>query len=98
MHYGRLNEPEIAYVCREVLKGLSYMHHQYRLHRDIKSDNVLLGLGGEIKLAGKHYTHIFRCSYRDRRLDVVPDFGFSVQLTDEASRRKSMVGTYAWMA
>lgn len=77
MHYGRLNEPEIAYVCREVLKGLSYMHHQYRLHRDIKSDNVLLGLGGEIKLA---------------------DFGFSVQLTDEASRRKSMVGTYAWMA
>lgn len=32
----------IAYVCREVLKGLQLMHSQHRLHRDIKSDNVLV--------------------------------------------------------
>lgn len=36
-------ETHIAYACREILKALAFMHHQYRLHRDIKSDNVLVG-------------------------------------------------------
>uniref|UniRef100_A0A7S3PEZ7 Protein kinase domain-containing protein n=1 Tax=Aplanochytrium stocchinoi TaxID=215587 RepID=A0A7S3PEZ7_9STRA len=44
------NEPEIAYVCKQMLQGLSFMHSQHRLHRDIKSDNVLLDLNGEVKL------------------------------------------------
>lgn len=44
-------EPEIAYVCREMVKGLAFMHRQHRLHRDIKSDNVLVSLKGEVKLA-----------------------------------------------
>lgn len=35
-------ETHIAYVCREILQALAFMHHQYRLHRDIKSDNVLV--------------------------------------------------------
>jgi serine/threonine protein kinase len=37
-------EPCIAYVCREVLRGLQLMHSLHRLHRDIKSDNVLVCL------------------------------------------------------
>lgn len=35
-------ETHIAYVCREILQALSFMHRQFRLHRDIKSDNVLV--------------------------------------------------------
>lgn len=35
-------ETHIAYVCREILSALAFMHRQYRLHRDIKSDNVLV--------------------------------------------------------
>lgn len=35
-------ETFIAYVCREILLALAFMHHQFRLHRDIKSDNVLV--------------------------------------------------------
>lgn len=35
-------EMYIAYVCREILLALAFMHHQFRLHRDIKSDNVLV--------------------------------------------------------
>lgn len=40
----KISFPErcVAYVCREVLKGLAYMHRNFRLHRDIKSDNILV--------------------------------------------------------
>lgn len=35
-------EMYIAYVCREILLALAFMHKHFRLHRDIKSDNVLV--------------------------------------------------------
>lgn len=43
-------ESQIAYVCREMLKGLAFIHRDHRLHRDIKSDNVLIDLEGNVKL------------------------------------------------
>ena len=46
-----LGEPEIAYVCLESLKALSYIHSLHRLHRDIKSDNILISSSGSIRLA-----------------------------------------------
>ncbi|KAA8494695.1 Serine/threonine-protein kinase pakC [Porphyridium purpureum] len=45
-------EKLIAYVIRQTLKGLNYMHMQKRLHRDIKSDNILVCADqGTVKLA-----------------------------------------------
>lgn len=44
-------EINIGYVCREVSKGLSFMHRNHRLHRDIKSDNILVDFNGCVKLA-----------------------------------------------
>ncbi|PXF48509.1 Serine/threonine-protein kinase pakC [Gracilariopsis chorda] len=46
-----LNEPEIAYICREVLQGLASLHGIKRIHRDIKSDNTLVTRSGEVKIA-----------------------------------------------
>jgi protein-serine/threonine kinase len=46
-----MQEQEIAYVLREVLQGLKFMHGLKRLHRDIKSDNVLVRKDGRVKLA-----------------------------------------------
>jgi len=43
-------ESVTAYVVREVATGLAYLHSYNRLHRDIKSDNVFMGLGGTIKI------------------------------------------------
>ena len=52
---GKIPEGIIAYILREILLGLKIMHEQYRIHRDIKSDNVLISLDGSVKLGDFGY-------------------------------------------
>ncbi|XP_056336925.1 serine/threonine-protein kinase PAK 6b isoform X2 [Danio aesculapii] len=47
----RLSEEQIATVCESVLQALCYLHSQGVIHRDIKSDSILLTLDGRVKLS-----------------------------------------------
>ncbi|NWX01454.1 M4K3 kinase, partial [Caloenas nicobarica] len=48
---GPLSEHQIAYVSRETLQGLYYLHSKGKMHRDIKGANILLTDNGHVKLA-----------------------------------------------
>ncbi|XP_028844733.1 mitogen-activated protein kinase kinase kinase kinase 5-like isoform X2 [Denticeps clupeoides] len=47
---GAFKEDETAFVCREVLQGLQFLHCNGILHRDIKGDNVLVNDAGDVKI------------------------------------------------
>ncbi|KAG9045222.1 Protein kinase [Tulasnella sp. UAMH 9824] len=45
-----LEEDQISSICLETCKGLCHLHLQHIIHRDIKSDNVLLDAQGRVKI------------------------------------------------
>ncbi len=89
-----ITEDQIATICNETCKGLAHLHSQDIIHRDIKSDNVLLDRMGNVKISksgfDKHL-HAFANT-------ITADFGFCAKLTESKSKRATMVGTPYWMA
>jgi len=45
-----LNENQISIICRDVLQGLAYIHRSGKIHRDIKSGNMVLNTKGVTKI------------------------------------------------
>jgi len=68
--YLRMEEAQIAYVLRETLQGLEYIHSLHRIHRDIKSDNVLLNVKGEVKITDFGYAAMLTETKKNRNTVV----------------------------
>lgn len=44
------SEEKIAFVAREILQGIEYLHKNGLCHRDLKSSNIMISTKGEIKI------------------------------------------------
>lgn len=76
------------------MNGLQHLHSKGVIHRDIKSDNILLSLEGNIKLS-----KFFIADRHVQELTCQPaDFGFCAQISETQNKRTTMVGTPYWMA
>jgi p21-activated kinase 1 len=91
-----MTEGQIAAVSREIAQGLEHLHRHSVIHRDIKSDNVLMSLLGDIKLSACY------CRAKETYADITvfaAGFGVCAQISDPAhSMRTTMAGTPWWMA
>ena len=49
--HGKFEESVVSSLTRQTLNGLSYLHSEGILHRDLKADNILLDLDGTCKIS-----------------------------------------------
>jgi len=62
----RLDEPAIAYVVAEVLRGLVYLHRSGIVHRDVKAANVLAAVNGDVRLTDFSASRLISDHIQDR--------------------------------
>lgn len=46
----KIPEQAIAYILREIVKGLNFIHSRHRIHRDLKCENIFIDQVGNIKI------------------------------------------------
>ncbi|KAK9868947.1 hypothetical protein WJX84_006310 [Apatococcus fuscideae] len=48
---GALGEEMVAWILKEVLHALVYLHAEHRIHRDLKAANILMSSQGDVKIS-----------------------------------------------
>ncbi|KAJ3234450.1 hypothetical protein HDU81_001406 [Chytriomyces hyalinus] len=47
-----LDEPVVATILREVLNAIVYLHENHMIHNDLRADNILLDMKGNVRVTG----------------------------------------------
>jgi serine/threonine protein kinase len=76
----KMTETQIAHVCIQTLKALAYIHASHRIHRDIKSDNILLNTHGDVKIADFGYAAQLTQEQQKRRTVVGTPYWMAPEL------------------
>uniref|UniRef100_A0A8C6L2Z8 Mitogen-activated protein kinase kinase kinase kinase n=1 Tax=Nothobranchius furzeri TaxID=105023 RepID=A0A8C6L2Z8_NOTFU len=77
---GPLSESQIAYMSRETLQGLYYLHNKGKMHRDIKGANILLTDSGYVKLADFGVSAQISATLAKRKSFIGTPYCFSTSL------------------
>lgn len=89
--YGPFEEPLIRNFIRQILIGLSYLHGEDIIHRDIKGANILIDIKGTVKISD------FGISKKVGSSEVEMDEDKSAS-QKRGERRASLQGSVYWMA
>eukprot|EP01119_Soliformovum_irregulare_P006316 TRINITY_DN1818_c0_g1_i1.p1 TRINITY_DN1818_c0_g1~~TRINITY_DN1818_c0_g1_i1.p1 ORF type:complete len:1116 (+),score=413.02 TRINITY_DN1818_c0_g1_i1:146-3493(+) len=76
----RMTEPQIAAVCLATLRGLECIHISHNIHRDIKSDNILVNDAGVIKIADFGFAAQLTMSKQKRKTVVGTPYWMAPEL------------------
>eukprot|EP00596_Hydrurales_sp_CCMP1899_P000199 CAMPEP_0119040106 /NCGR_PEP_ID=MMETSP1177-20130426/9951_1 /TAXON_ID=2985 /ORGANISM="Ochromonas sp, Strain CCMP1899" /LENGTH=1029 /DNA_ID=CAMNT_0007004845 /DNA_START=28 /DNA_END=3117 /DNA_ORIENTATION=+ len=82
---GPLDEPSIAYVLKELLLALRYLHDEGKIHRDVKAGNLLLSADAGVKLGDFGVTGQLTDSMDKRKTRVGTPFWMSPEVISEAA-------------
>jgi len=95
----------LLFLCprwTQCVKALFYVHSMGRLHRDIKSNNILLSSKGQVKISTILSALLMLLRQKTNMIGTrggpnSADFGFAAQLTEEKQQRNTILGTAYWM-
>jgi serine/threonine protein kinase len=93
-----ISERQTSAICFEAVKGLAHLHSKNIIHRDIKSDNVLLDARGNIKISKWSRKDLMCVYFTDSYYPFKADFGMCAKLTKDRYKRATTIGTPYWMA